>query len=151
MAILYIDVVWGWLRHPRSGQAWAVPGRPDLRERTMDGKPTFGTSSNGYTITRHADLRWVQRAHEFECRLDRAWNRAEVVHLQSADFDRVRHDEETGTLLCSKNNELVTVLTAEYEQHDPITSEAGGRGRSGGALTSTHQHTTAAAFAGGGD
>jgi hypothetical protein len=81
----------------------------------MDGMTTFPTSSNGCAITWHADLRWVQRAHEFECRPHRAWKRADPVKLQSGDFERVRYDEQTETLLCVNGRTLITVLSAEYE------------------------------------
>lgn len=110
----------------------------------MDGTTKIQPSSNGYGITWHADFRWVQRAHEFNCRLHRAWSRAEDVQLHSNDFDRVRHDAETGTLLCVRNGELVTVLVAAYEQYESSQSESVNHQRAGGTGTTTNQRTTAA-------
>jgi hypothetical protein len=115
----------------------------------MQGTAMFQPSSSAYRVTQHADLRWVQRAHEFECRLQQAWRRADAVQLQSASFDQVRHDTETGTILCVRDSELITVLVAEYEQYEPISSETENSEISTKRITAAKQHTMDAACAGG--
>jgi|AntRauTorcE11898_2_1112593.scaffolds.fasta_scaffold32840_2 hypothetical protein len=74
-------------------------------------------------ISCHADLRWVQRAHSFDCPLHQAWDRANTVTPKYRDFDRVRYDEKTETLLCVNGQTLVTVLSAEYETFSPRQSD----------------------------
>ena len=82
--------------------------------------PTVDTDGVGQIrISCHADLRWVQRSHSFDCPLRQAWDRGDTVTLKSRDFDRVRYDEQTETLLCVKGQTLVTVLSAEYEIFSP--------------------------------
>lgn len=117
----------------------------------MHGRPTYGPSTDAYQITHHADLRWVQRAQEFECRLCEAWRRADAVRLRYADFERVGHDPETGTLICVENNEVVTVLIAAYEQYEHITPEVEECETASNEIKSTNKYTEAAAAARGDD
>ena len=72
-------------------------------------------SSVDIEISSHADLRWVQRAHDFDRRLDYAWAEARPVDLKDREFDRVRYDNQSETLLCANGNTLITVLIANYE------------------------------------
>lgn len=89
-----------------------------LTVKTLDSSDCVDTSA-------HADLRWVQRAHEFHYRPSQAWNRAEVVELESRDFDTVRYDEQTETLLCVNDGTLITVLSAAYETFSPVIAGEG--------------------------
>lgn len=97
---------------------------PDEDNQSVAIKPTFAPGSESRVDTsHHADLRWIQRAHELEHRAGQAWHRAKTVLLDSREFDRVRYDEQTDTLLCVNGKTLITVLSAEYESFAPIRSD----------------------------
>ena len=85
-----------------------LPSYPDCRT----------DQSNELSISSHADLRWVQRAHDFDRRLERAWEESKPVSIDYRDFDQVRYDSQTETLLCVRDNTIVTVLRAAYEDFD---------------------------------
>lgn len=107
-----------------------VAHKPDPNEH-MTVQSTVNDGS--VTITCHADFRWVQRAHEFYCRPCQAWSRAEPVVLQSNAFDCVRFDSQTETLLCVRDNMLVTVLSAEYERFTPKSETTATADEEGGS------------------
>jgi epoxyqueuosine reductase QueG len=94
----------------------SAPTAESSDEQTFETDSTQSRAADTLTVSSHGDLRWVQRSHEFECRPQQAWRRAQPVTLTGGNFDRVRYDAETETLLCVDGGVLTTVLWAPYEQ-----------------------------------
>lgn len=96
------------------------------RTDTIDGLQAYeqltqSSEEDAIEVSTHAALRWVQRTRAFEQRPQQAWRRSDAVRLEYGEFDRVRYDTETDTLLCAREKTLVTVLNASYEQFEPIS------------------------------
>jgi hypothetical protein len=69
----------------------------------------------------HAELRWLQRAREFERTPESAWRTGDVCNLERpCGFSEVRYDTQSETLLCVTGQTLVTVLSAEHETFSRI-------------------------------
>lgn len=70
------------------------------------------------TASSHSILRWQMRGtqDQYDFPFCMIWERAETVSLNRPhDFNEVRFDEDSQTLLCRKQETVVTVLCPQYE------------------------------------
>lgn len=116
--------------------AWGLPDHTEDR-----GVDCGGRADKAVTVSSHADLRWLQRTHDFDSHPIRAWQRGTAVRFRPDEFDRVRYDQRTGTLLCVKETTIVTILLAEYESF--VFEDAGhGTGEPCSACGTAHGRDT---------
>lgn len=77
---------------------------------------TTSTSGRSPYATKHGILRWQIRGNEFDLAVGAVWHRAAAVTLgRPHNFDEIRLDGESNTLLCRRDSSIITVLYAEGE------------------------------------
>ena len=88
---------------------------PDEEEQVC---PSSTVSSDSTVqASNHSKLRWQMRGNSPGLPVSIVWERAEPVSLsKNQDFEEVRLDKESSTLLCCRDRTIVTVLRAGWKE-----------------------------------
>lgn len=72
-------------------------------------------SDDSLSVSNHCRLRYTQRVGTAAPCLRRVWENATPVDIEYREDAQTRFDESTGVILLMRDNVLITVLQAEYE------------------------------------